>query len=1376
MPANQQSSPFDKLHGLINDVKTQAAAAPVPSASPQPASDLDGLLAFAKQNGYRVTSSNHGKHNVGSAHYQGRAIDIDHRGVDYNTLLQHAQAAGYTVRDERTHPAGQKEWDGAHFHIQKNTPGHAVSTPQAAAPVNNPTQQPMPFYTDANGILRRAGNQQHLANQIQHAVQAATPKRYEMSAPPVPKTDEHSPFNSLRKMMADVAQQKQAAPVAPAPAPAPTNDWQDLGATTINTGSGGLINLHHGNGWGAKVGSFLGPAIGTGAAILAAPETGGASLAIPATYMGLSSAGNEARRQFNEHGSINNPLAVVTAGGTNAAMGYLGPVGQGLKLIPRVALNAGVNAAAAGGQDLIQQAAEQGSLAPKVDLHRFGQAALIGGGLGAGFAALHGKGKASGNKDQESIFHDQVQADKAAQTAQTALDKYNAGLVKQHKSLPAFDARYAQLANKVKSRAANASEYKEFQALQSKVDHQTILQANAAQAAQTAKDMAKPQKRALLNQPPLEPPVPRPAATPTTPQEVRDLSEAWDKRTRPVGEPIIDPRNAQVDLPGFKTEETPGGIILATRKPRDMATPTIEKVSALQPGRPNLPEEAAPIAPPAKPAKPSAQALEMIQAFNERGRAPARDIIDPRKAPIPEGLGDIKTEETPGGIILATRKPRDMAGAIETVKAPSNQSGRSEVYPEEQLPPAPVKPEGVKLDDVRNVIREMFVFGSNTRDIPARDFLENAGYSPNKLKGNSFRVGGKVGSITLQPGESLGALYKRINKGSLADAVANKLYREGTLDRLDEHVNSLMADHGEHAQDNRVLSEYFRKRQAEEDYLRALEEHESMANAMPEIKAAFSDIDKAATPEELHEATNKALEFYSQKNADPLVEYVMEEKLKRAEERVKQGGQSDVPVLPSRESLTSASENSKTPSTPSESPALIDAQGRKIRDMAEPANKKIVNKIDKNPEKVYTESPTLLGRDGEPYKPAVQAEQMTKGNLGERLQAQESKTRAPKEMAPNVHQDRNNPENVHPATQEKQKSNGPTPPREELPVSSPILRGEKEKPTEAPAVLDKNGRPIGRDMAGPKLLDANGQPLETQKPGAKDMAGPKAVPGPKAVEPSNSPKVDTLHQSINPAKPRTEATVEAAQKAGFEMMGTTEARQFLEKYMPKAVPHFDNLLAAARLNQTVSMRHSPLDQGGRVTNTREVSPVDFVKQKIKGSTEVGHLINQFTKPGQEPNYAAVRDNLTQRLTAAGEKVSAKESYIDGSPLVARRNLNAMANRLPAHELTHVYVMDHNFGTTSRGDSYGFRRLDRIEDTSLTGKEQAIPKENANQNRIKPAYDAMREIASHPETPPSVQKAINDLSKGGKTTRKAYSDMRQYVENHYQQFCKAFGLE
>lgn len=168
--------------------------------------------------------------------------------------------------------------------------------------------------------------------------------------------------------------------------PQDTNFLGDLLSTAVNSGSAGLIDMPHGEGVGSAIGNFLGPAVGTLSAVALAPETGGASLAIPAAYMGAVGAGTTAREQYNRTGRIDNPLAVGTSGLTNAALGLLGPVGRGATLAGRVVKNA-----AAGGientlQDLIQQAAEQQSLAPKLDMERIQKALLTGAGLGGGLA------------------------------------------------------------------------------------------------------------------------------------------------------------------------------------------------------------------------------------------------------------------------------------------------------------------------------------------------------------------------------------------------------------------------------------------------------------------------------------------------------------------------------------------------------------------------------------------------------------------------------------------------------------------------------------------------------------------------------------------------------------------------------------------------------------------------------------------------------------------------------------------------------------------------------------------------------------------------------------------------------------------------------
>ena len=80
----------------------------------------DGVRAAVSPLGGRITSTNGGRHNVGSEHYSGRAVDV---GMGRETPEQQAsikarlEASGYRVRDERTRPAGQAVWSGPHLHV-----------------------------------------------------------------------------------------------------------------------------------------------------------------------------------------------------------------------------------------------------------------------------------------------------------------------------------------------------------------------------------------------------------------------------------------------------------------------------------------------------------------------------------------------------------------------------------------------------------------------------------------------------------------------------------------------------------------------------------------------------------------------------------------------------------------------------------------------------------------------------------------------------------------------------------------------------------------------------------------------------------------------------------------------------------------------------------------------------------------------------------------------------------------------------------------------------------------------------------------------------------------------------------------------------------
>lgn len=81
---------------------------------------LEALEAFAEAHDFEITSTTGGEHNRGSAHYEGRAIDVrtrDKSTAEITKLIADARAQGFTVYDERFTPAGAV-WSGPHVHIE----------------------------------------------------------------------------------------------------------------------------------------------------------------------------------------------------------------------------------------------------------------------------------------------------------------------------------------------------------------------------------------------------------------------------------------------------------------------------------------------------------------------------------------------------------------------------------------------------------------------------------------------------------------------------------------------------------------------------------------------------------------------------------------------------------------------------------------------------------------------------------------------------------------------------------------------------------------------------------------------------------------------------------------------------------------------------------------------------------------------------------------------------------------------------------------------------------------------------------------------------------------------------------------------------------
>ena len=136
------------------------AAAPAPRKSnraPAGGTFYDDVLSVIEPHGGRITSTNGGRHNVGSTHYSGGAVDVGmgrETPEQQETIKAQLLAAGYEVRDERSRPRGQAVWSGPHLHITRPRGGSGggggggVQVTPAANPFAEFDSAPAPSLAD----------------------------------------------------------------------------------------------------------------------------------------------------------------------------------------------------------------------------------------------------------------------------------------------------------------------------------------------------------------------------------------------------------------------------------------------------------------------------------------------------------------------------------------------------------------------------------------------------------------------------------------------------------------------------------------------------------------------------------------------------------------------------------------------------------------------------------------------------------------------------------------------------------------------------------------------------------------------------------------------------------------------------------------------------------------------------------------------------------------------------------------------------------------------------------------------------------------------------------------------------------------------------
>lgn len=343
------------------------------------------LLALAKENQYRITSGTGGTHNVGSLHGSGLAIDIDHRGVDFNQLQQRVKAVGGRVLDERTRPKGQKVWGGPHFHIElpKQAAQKAIEVGQLAKQVERPEIDPRDY--SMNELLDLAITGQGFPK-TKPAIKAISVPTSEIKRPEVKQAVEAD--QQVQQFLSNVDDRiaREAAQKAQQPAPsADVGILTELGAGFANPLTGYTRDVAAQN-LAGRPAYEIGQLAGNLTGFLGGGLIGGVPGTV-ATGAALS-GGAELQRQrlAGEQTNVGKALGAGAIGGGLSALPVFGAGGSALR---RTALNAAVQGGAEAAGSVVQQGIEQGTFTPNIDIGRTITQAGIGG-AGGGLAGALG--------------------------------------------------------------------------------------------------------------------------------------------------------------------------------------------------------------------------------------------------------------------------------------------------------------------------------------------------------------------------------------------------------------------------------------------------------------------------------------------------------------------------------------------------------------------------------------------------------------------------------------------------------------------------------------------------------------------------------------------------------------------------------------------------------------------------------------------------------------------------------------------------------------------------------------------------------------------------------------------------------------------------
>ena len=380
---------------------------------------LAPAIAVADKYGVLVTSTTGGGHNKGSKHYIGEAFDIDHKKLNANPKLKQAffgdlQNLGFGYIDETTRPKGQAVWGGPHYHIQKGLGQQSQPVQRAILPTlssmapsplpalpNVPAAEPIfgswkdiqaAFGRGESPIRKEYTKQQQQLPKIGEKLAQQAVNVPQIKAAPAPKYETVQPSQDISALIDEIKNAK-----LPEAQPVPLNPLEQFGqgfssAVQLYGPQTDVAAQQSGESLPYQAGNLLG-AVGVNLAGAGLGFLGGpAGIAAGNIAAGGALAGGASMQRQRLAGEPIDYRKVAGEAAIGGGLNWIPAVGTGLKMVPRTALNAGLQGLGQALMGIPQQAIEQGTWTPTIDVNRLKNEALLGAAGGA-VGGLMSRGK-----------------------------------------------------------------------------------------------------------------------------------------------------------------------------------------------------------------------------------------------------------------------------------------------------------------------------------------------------------------------------------------------------------------------------------------------------------------------------------------------------------------------------------------------------------------------------------------------------------------------------------------------------------------------------------------------------------------------------------------------------------------------------------------------------------------------------------------------------------------------------------------------------------------------------------------------------------------------------------------------------------------------